>query len=119
MTDFESFQEAIDADEEEYMGPFNRSLSLAMDEFYSNIRCAGVSAVTGEGIESLFSQIGEAAVEFNEVYLPELQRKMDQKKERDSLSQEATIRKIQEDIKSSGGDVEIRKSDVSGSGGQR
>lgn len=34
MNDFESFQDAIDCDREEYMGSLNRSLSLAMDEFY-------------------------------------------------------------------------------------
>lgn len=38
MDDFESYQAALDADQEEYMGPFNRSLSLVMDEFYQNIR---------------------------------------------------------------------------------
>jgi len=45
-----------------------------MDEFYSNIRASGVSAVTGDGVDELFGKIAEAAVEFNEVFLPELQR---------------------------------------------
>ena len=35
MKDFESYQNAVDAeDKEEYMGSLNRSLSLAMEEFY-------------------------------------------------------------------------------------
>ena len=31
-----------------------RSLSLVLDEFYSNLTAVGVSAVTGEGMEELF-----------------------------------------------------------------
>jgi hypothetical protein len=35
MKDFESYQNAVDTeDKEEYMGSLNRSLSLAMEEFY-------------------------------------------------------------------------------------
>ena len=35
MKDFESYQNAVDMDgKEEYMGSLNRSLSLAMEEFY-------------------------------------------------------------------------------------
>jgi GTPase SAR1 family protein len=41
MKDFEKFQEAIDENinKEEYMNSLNRSLSLAMDEFYRLIHC--------------------------------------------------------------------------------
>ena len=35
MRDFESYQNAVDVeDKEEYMSSLNRSLSLAMEEFY-------------------------------------------------------------------------------------
>lgn len=34
MDDYESYLQAIDNDQEEYMGSFNRSLALSMDEFY-------------------------------------------------------------------------------------
>lgn len=34
MDDYESYLSAIDEDKEEYMGSFNRSLALGMDEFY-------------------------------------------------------------------------------------
>jgi len=85
---------------EDYMNSLNRSLYLAMDEFYgyctsidlshplsspivpylpyypydSTIKATGVSAATGEGIEGLFEHIDDAAVEFRNIYLPDLMR---------------------------------------------
>jgi hypothetical protein len=76
MQSFEAYQEAIDvaskANAEDYMHSLNRSLSLAMDEFYHNIRSCGLSALSGEGIDVLFEKIDEAGEEFTQVYLPEL-----------------------------------------------
>lgn len=75
MEDFEAFQEALHSDaKEEYMTSLNRSLSLVMDEFYTNIRNVGVSAATGSGIEEMFQKIDLSAVEFNETYLPDLKK---------------------------------------------
>ena len=42
--------------------------------FDSNITTVGVSAATGAGISELLAKIELSAVEFTEVYLPELQR---------------------------------------------
>ena len=110
MTDFESFQEAVDADDsEEYMGPFNRSLSLVMDEFYNNIRSVGVSAVTGSGIDALLGKFHEASEEFMEVFLPELEKKRQEMESKNAKNQAATIRKIKEDIKMSGGDKPLKR----------
>jgi putative protein kinase ArgK-like GTPase of G3E family len=105
MSDFESFQDAVEADDEEYMGPFNRSLSLVMDEFYSNIRSTGVSAMTGEGISELFDKISEAAVEFNDVFLPELARRKAERAEEVKLQEEISIARLRRDIQQSKGDI--------------
>ena len=110
MTDFESFQEAVDADDsEEYMGPFNRSLSLVMDEFYNNIRSVGVSAVTGSGIDDLLEKLYEASNEFIDVFLPELEKKRQEIERQTAIQQEATIQKIKDDIKMTGGDIPMKK----------
>jgi hypothetical protein len=42
--------------------------------YVRNIKTAGVSAVTGEGMSKLFGKIDEAALEFTECYLPDLAR---------------------------------------------
>jgi len=52
MRDFECYQNALEVENsEDYMNSLNRSLSLAMDEFYGTIKATGVSAATGEGVE--------------------------------------------------------------------
>jgi len=67
MADYEAFQEALDESMETntnnsstisstgFYGSLTRSLSLVLDEFYSNFtHCAGVSAVTGDGYEYIY-----------------------------------------------------------------
>jgi translation initiation factor IF-2 len=43
-------------------------MGLVLEEFYSQLRTVGVSAVSGEGIDDLFSAIGDAADEYHKVY---------------------------------------------------
>ncbi|ROT64166.1 putative GPN-loop GTPase 1-like [Penaeus vannamei] len=47
LHDFDEFQDALAA-ESNYASNLTRSLSLALEEFYSNIKACGVSAFTGE-----------------------------------------------------------------------
>jgi GTPase SAR1 family protein len=71
MEDFEQFHAAVD-ENPTFASDLSRSLSLVLDAFYKGLRCAGVSAMTGEGMEELFDVIARARKEYMDEYLPEL-----------------------------------------------
>lgn len=104
MSDFEAFQQALDSDREEYMGSLNRSMSLVLDEFYRNIKTVGVSAATGLGIPQLFERIGEAAVEFQDIYIPDLERRTEERRAGDVKKQEVDLARLRRDLRESKGD---------------
>lgn len=53
MADFEAYSAALEADAS-YAATLSRSLSLVLEEFYDGMRCVGLSALTGEGMDELF-----------------------------------------------------------------
>lgn len=76
MKDFEKYMEALDTvAETSYLSSLNRSLSLSLDEFYSELPAVGVSSTTGAGFASLFAQFSACKEEYLASYLPELEQK--------------------------------------------
>ncbi len=68
-------QASLDEESEKndaYINSLTRSLSLALDEFYAELRTVGVSAATGEGMSAFFTAIADAADDYRTGYLAEL-----------------------------------------------
>eukprot|EP00931_Biecheleriopsis_adriatica_P008837 TRINITY_DN109976_c0_g1_i1.p1 TRINITY_DN109976_c0_g1~~TRINITY_DN109976_c0_g1_i1.p1 ORF type:complete len:351 (-),score=76.17 TRINITY_DN109976_c0_g1_i1:53-1105(-) len=83
MEDFEKLGDALSR-ETTYVASLARSMSLAMEEFYRNLRSVGVSAVTGAGCEDFERAVADACEEFHSSYVPfllEQRRDMEEKRQ--------------------------------------
>ncbi len=99
MRDFESYQEALDTDRsEDYMGPLNRSLSLGMDEFYRTLKTCSVSAVVGTGMTEMLHEIDRAGEDFKETFLPEIIRRIQDRREQEAKKSEESMGRLKKDL---------------------
>ena len=114
MTDFESFQLALQGDQElngedgtssGYMSSLVNSMSLMLEEFYSQLDVVGVSSYTGNGFDEFLSAVDNKVDEYNEFYKAERERILKQKEEDEKKRKSQSLNKLMKDL-----DIEKQKS---------
>ncbi|GFR43259.1 hypothetical protein Agub_g4320, partial [Astrephomene gubernaculifera] len=100
MADFDAYSAALEADSS-YAATLSRSLALVLDSFYTNLRNAGVSAVTGEGFDDMLKQVSECAQEYQQFYVPELERRRADKAAQEEARQRREMERLRADMEGS------------------
>ncbi|CAF2148286.1 unnamed protein product [Rotaria magnacalcarata] len=97
MNDFELFQSAIEQ-EHSYSTDLCRSLSLVLDEFYTNLRCVGFSSITGDGCKEFFDAIDDACHEYEHVYKVEYNKWQEKRAKRETSKRDKDLKRIKDDL---------------------
>lgn len=118
MTDFELFQRALAKDQElngeegtssGYMSSLVNSMSLMLEEFYSQLDVTSCSAFTGEGFDDFLDAVDNKVEEYNEYYLTERAAILAQKEEEEKKRKAKSLEKLMKDMDLKG---ELRDSEV-------
>ena len=104
MKDYEAFQDALDDARKDNEGGFydslTRSLSMVLDEFYSQFskNAVGVSAITGDGIDDFWKVIDNAATEDFADYIEDLKHRIEEQQAKKMAIARASARRFQRDV---------------------
>ncbi|KAJ3076563.1 hypothetical protein HK102_005392 [Quaeritorhiza haematococci] len=97
MTDFESFQAALQEDTS-YMGTLVNSMCLVLEEFYKTLNVVGVSAMTGAGMKEFFEAVENAVKEYETEYKPEIERLLQEKQDKQNRKRQESLAKLLKDL---------------------
>lgn len=97
MKDFESFQDALKGTEG-YMQSLVNSMSLMLEEFYSVLDMVKVSSYTGQGFDEFLKVVESKVKEFDEEYMPDRERIVLEKKEREEAKKEKQLNHLMKDL---------------------
>lgn len=128
MTDFETFQAALQKEEETgtfggaegstggpavggsgYMSSLLNSMSLVLEEFYRHLSVVGVSSLTGAGIPEFFAAVDEKAEEFERDYRPELERRRKEREKDREGKREKEMGRLMKDLHMENGPSEPKR----------
>lgn len=105
MQDFEAFQVAMRKDQElngdqgsGYMGSLVNSLSLMLDEFYSQLDVCSCSAYTGEGFDDFLEAVDRKTEEYAEYYLEERKRILKEKEDEEKKKKADSLLRLMNDL---------------------
>lgn len=102
MRDNESFQQALDdtAETSGFYGSLTRSLSLVLEEFYTNFgNACGVSAYTGDGIDDFWMTVQKAArQDFCLDYIDDLKNRIEEQQVRREALARISTQRMQRDL---------------------
>ena len=71
---------------------------MVLDDFYEGLRAVGFSSVTGDGLEELLKEIGNARKEYYEDFLPELTRKRKVAEKRREKQAKKDLERLRDDL---------------------
>ncbi|RLV92471.1 GPN-loop GTPase 1 [Spathaspora sp. JA1] len=113
MNDFEVFQQALKENEEKedgngsgYMNSLINSMSLMLEEFYSQLDVVGVSSYTGDGFDEFLTAVDNKVDEYNEFYKAERERILEKKALDEQKRKANSLNKLMKDMKIEG-DTEV------------
>lgn len=107
MTDFEAFQSALQNDQElngetgtssGYMSSLVNSMSLMLEEFYSQLDVVGVSSYTGEGFDEFLGAVDNKVEEYNEFYKAERERILEKKAKDEEKRKAKSLNNLMNDL---------------------
>ena len=96
MKSLDDFEESLKSNQT-YMSTLIKSLGSVLDAFYKNIKTVGVSAVTGQGMTTMFKQIEKCKQDYYKEYKPMIIKKIKERKLMEQEEKKKQLEKIEKD----------------------